>query len=167
MGLDNIPRLSDIALMQDRPGVRFGVAGAAFMARFRVMLEPLSLTPSRVMALAYIHEKPGCDQSSLADTMGFNRASAMLLIDKLAGLGYVERRPGSNRRTNAIFLTRQGEIAFAAAQDAEAELRQEVFGWLTPSQQADFFNIIDRVGQLSLAGLSEARAAQARSEKAA
>lgn len=140
-----LPDAFGLGPMRHRPGVRFSFAGTAFLNRYAALLEPLSLTPSRVLALAYINEHPGRDQSSLGRVMGINRASAMLLIDKLEGHAFVERRPGPDRRTNALFLRPEGQAAFQAALQVEIELHDTVFGWMGEEEEASFFAIIDEV----------------------
>lgn len=151
MRLESIPDLKRIAAAADAPGVRFGIAAATFMARFREMLVPLSLTPSRVLALTFLSENPGCDQTSLAGVMRVNRASAMLLVDKFEAIGYVERKAGADRRSNALFLTETGRTALRAAQKVEAFLNQEVFGSLKVDQIAAFLQIVDEIFERSTA----------------
>lgn len=140
-----LPEASGLGPMRHRPGVRFSFAGTAFLNHYAALLEPMSLTPSRVLALAYIDEHPGRDQSSLARVMGINRASAMLLIDKLEGHAFVERRPGPDRRTNALFLRPEGQAAFHAALQVEIKLHDTIFGWMGEEEEASFFAIIDEI----------------------
>jgi DNA-binding MarR family transcriptional regulator len=140
-----LPEAAALGPMRHRPGVRFSFAGTAFLNHYAALLESLSLTPSRVLALAYIDEHPGCPQSSLGRVMGINRASAMLLIDKLESHTFVERRPGPDRRTNALFLSPEGQVAFEAALQVEIELYDVVFGWMGEEKETSFFAIIDEI----------------------
>ena len=139
------PDVSRIGIMRDRPGVRYGLAGAAFLGRFSEALEPLSLTPIRVLALAYVMQHVGCDQSSLGGVLGMGRASAMLLVDKLEGLGYIERRPGADRRSNALVVTAAGETAFREALEMEQILSDEVFGWMSSDHLNNLLSDIDEM----------------------
>lgn len=139
------PDVSRIEVMRDRPGVRYGLAGAAFLGRFSEALESLSLSPIRVLALAYVMQHAGCDQSSLGGVLGIGRASAMLLVDKLEALGYVERRAGADRRSNALFVTDAGEAAFREALRIEQFLSDQVFGWMSARQLDDLLSTIDKI----------------------
>lgn len=133
--------------MRDRPAVRYGLAGSAFLNRFSDALESLWLTPIRVLAIAYVQENAGCDQSSLGEVLGIGRASAMLLVDKLEALDYVERRPGVDRRSNALFVTETGGMAFTKALEFEVALANEIFGWMNEEQYSSFFDLIDEISK--------------------
>jgi DNA-binding MarR family transcriptional regulator len=87
-----------------------------FMAGIRQGLAELGLSPGRATALAFVASHPGCDQMSLGRELGVNRASTMKTVDELVSRGLVERRPGRDRRTNALHATSCGGIAAEAVQ---------------------------------------------------
>jgi DNA-binding MarR family transcriptional regulator len=131
--------------MKDRLGLRFSFAGTAFLNRYADLLDPFNLTPGRVLALSFLHEHPGCGQSSLAHALEVNEASAMAMIDKLEALRLVERKAGRNRRTNALHLTETGEAAFDEALALEQVLTRRLLRWMKPSDLSTFMNQVDEV----------------------
>jgi DNA-binding MarR family transcriptional regulator len=131
--------------MKDRLGLRFSFAGTAFLNRYADLLDPFNLTPGRVLALSFLHEHPGCEQSSLARALEVNQASAMAIIDKLESLRLVERTAGRNRRTNALHLTEAGEAAFDEALALEQVLTRRLLRWMKPSDLSTFMNQVDEV----------------------
>ena len=68
----------------------------------------IGVRPARATALVYNNLHPGCDQTELARVLGINKASTMAAVDGLVALGAVERRPGRDRRSNALHLTDHG-----------------------------------------------------------
>src|SRR4051812_37462270 len=99
---DGFPDPASFGAVGRRSGMRLSSVHLAVMTLYSAALEVLGLTPSRVLALAYVIEHPGCDQSSLARALAVNRASAMALVDRMEALGYLQRFPGPDRRSNAL-----------------------------------------------------------------
>jgi DNA-binding MarR family transcriptional regulator len=131
--------------MRHRVGLRFSFAGSALLNRYGKLLERLTLTPGRVLALSYIHEHPGCDQRSLAANLSINEASAMSVINRLEADGFAQRREGRDKRTKALFTTERGEQAFAEALAIETKLTTHLFGWMAPEELAKFMAAVDEV----------------------
>jgi DNA-binding MarR family transcriptional regulator len=102
-------------VLGDRLGLRLHYADVRAMAGLAERLAPLGVTPARATAVVYIGLHEGCDQITLGRALGINRASTMKAVDELEALGAIERRPGRDRRTNALHLTESG-----------AALRQEI-----------------------------------------
>lgn len=74
----------------------------------REALAPFGISPAKLAALLIIRDNPGCDQSALGQALWVNRSSAMKLVNALADLELVERRPGRDLRTNALHITEGG-----------------------------------------------------------
>ena len=68
----------------------------------------IGVPPGRGTALVYVDLHPGCDQATLGRSLGINPAGTMAAVNALVGLGAVERRPGRDRRSNALHLTDKG-----------------------------------------------------------
>ena len=75
-------------------------------------------SPAKLTALILIRDNPGCDQTALGRALSINRSSAMKLVNILAERGLVERRPGRDLRTNALWLTAEGEAKVPVMVDA-------------------------------------------------
>lgn len=89
-------------------------------------LHPLHLTPSRMLGLAFLVHNSDADQATLGRTLGINRASAMLLVDKLQGAGYVAREPGADRRTHALVVTQEGRKAYRKGMLLERQIEHRL-----------------------------------------
>jgi MarR family transcriptional regulator, organic hydroperoxide resistance regulator len=73
-------------------------------------LKPTGLSIPQFDVLSTLTEQQGLSQSDLAQRLYVTKGNVSGLIDRLVEAGYVERRsaPG-DRRSNALFLTRDGE----------------------------------------------------------
>lgn len=140
-----VPDISELGRMKDQESVRLSIAGVALMRHVALLLEPLKLTPSRSLALDFIDAHPGADQISLGRAMGMNRGSTMVLIDHLESTGFVRRDPGPDRRSNALYLTREGESALESALRVNEEMFSTVFAGVKPSDWAPLRRMIDEV----------------------
>nr|WP_316655391.1 MarR family winged helix-turn-helix transcriptional regulator [uncultured Gellertiella sp.] len=67
------------------------------------------LRPAEFSLLMLLGSQPGIKQSDAAEILGIQRANFVALVDALQQRGLAERRkPDSDRRVQALFLTRQG-----------------------------------------------------------
>ena len=130
--------------MKDRLGLRFSFAGTAFLNRYADLLDPFNLTPGRVLALSYLHEHPGCGQSSWRTLSRSTRPSAMAMIDKLESLpGGAKGWPQPANQCAAF--TEAGEAAFDEALALEQVLTRRLLRWMKPSDLSTFINQVDEV----------------------
>ena len=145
--------------MRERFGLRFSFSGTAFLNRYSDLLDPISLTPGRVLALSFLHEHPGCEQTALARGLEINEASAMSMINKLESLRMVERKAGRNKRSNALHLTEKGQVAFDKALQLEEALSARLLGWMGKEGLATFMATVDevkrRAASLNLTDISD------------
>lgn len=143
---DSFPDPTAFGRLGRRTGVRLSCAHLALMSLYSAALEPLHLTPSRVLALGYVLENPGSDQSSLSRALAVNRASAMTLVDRLEELDYLRRAPGPDRRSNALHVTDKGAAALERAQQlGEEGFEKVLFGWMDDETRATFHRILDQM----------------------
>ena len=71
------------------------------------------LSPGRAGLLMLIEANPGVTQSRLAQAMALDRSTMVGVLDALESRGWLERRKGSDRRTNGLWLTRAGRVTLA------------------------------------------------------
>ncbi len=71
------------------------------------------LSPGRAGLLMLIEANPGLTQSRLAQAMALDRSTMVGVLDALEARGWVERRKGTDRRTNGLWLTRTGRVLLA------------------------------------------------------
>jgi len=107
-----------------------------FVRRFQVWifqdfvrtLAPFDIRPAQYSVLVVIDANAGLSQADLADTLGIERARLVRLLDDLEKRGFTRRTPSpSDRRSHALFLTREGQqklkriTALAAAHETRVE----------------------------------------------
>ena len=107
-----------------------------FVRRFQVWifqdfvrtLASFDIRPAQYSVLVVIEANAGLSQADLADTLGIERARLVRLLDDLEKRGFTRRLPSpSDRRSHALFLTREGQQklkrikALAAAHEARVE----------------------------------------------
>ena len=107
-----------------------------FVRRFQVWifqdfvrtLASFDIRPAQYSVLVVIEANAGLSQADLADTLGIERARLVRLLDELEERGFTRRMPSpSDRRSHALFLTREGQQklkrikALAAAHEARVE----------------------------------------------
>lgn len=105
----------------------------------------LGVPPARATALVFIDRHPGCDQTELGRVLGINRASTMAVVNGLVALGAAERRPGRNRRTNALHLTDYGKRMRDDIVQITADHERAIFGVLTGAERAELFRLLVKV----------------------
>lgn len=105
----------------------------------------LGVTPARATAISFIGLHEGCDQVALARALGINSASAMVAVNELVALGAVERRPGRDRRSNALRLTAAGAALRAELEDVFREHDASFFACLTPAELDAFQGTIRKL----------------------
>jgi len=101
--------IAAFGVLGERLGLQLHYADVRAMAGLGARLAPLGVTPARATAIVYIALNAGCDQVTLGRALGINRASTVKVVDELEALGVIVRRPGRDRRANALHLTDAGE----------------------------------------------------------
>lgn len=127
--------IAAFGVLGNRLGLQLHYADVRVMAGLGARLTPLGVTPARATAIVYIGLHPGCDQTTLGRALGVNRASTVKAVDELEALGAIERRPGRDRRTNALHLTAEGEALRGRIEQETAVHDQEAFAALTVEER--------------------------------
>jgi MarR family transcriptional regulator, temperature-dependent positive regulator of motility len=90
-------------------------------------------------ALDAISQQPDIDQSSLAATIGFDRATIGGVIDRLERKGLVQRIVSAqDRRARQLRLTPEGLRLLDAVRPVVEALQREILAPLSRSEQASF-----------------------------
>ena len=108
-------------------------------------LAEFGLTAARATGLVYIALHEGCDQTALGTALGINRASTVALVNALVSLGAIERRPGRDRRSNALWLTDTGRGLRAQSERLTSENDATVFGVLTDEERDTLRRLLRKV----------------------
>jgi DNA-binding MarR family transcriptional regulator len=105
---------------------------------------------STAAALNVIGFYEGCSNNALSRALKLSHTTTVRLIDKLAAQELVERRPGTDRRSVSLFLTRRGrEQARAVIRDRCVALGQIVD--VLSERQRDQF---DKLAEILLRSLT-------------
>ena len=115
-------------------------------------LSQIGVTPGRATALIFISLHEGCDQNALGRALGINRASTMATVNALVSIGAAERRPGRDRRSNALHLTEAGHRLCAEVEQVTADHDAEFFGVLSAEEKATLDMLIRKTRALNAPG---------------
>jgi DNA-binding MarR family transcriptional regulator len=87
-------------------------------------------------AVIVIKDQPGATAEWLGGVLGVSQPGAAHLIRRLIALGWVERRPGADARSRALYLTRAGRAAATRILTARRRALAEVLAALDDGQRA-------------------------------
>ena len=96
-------------------------------------------------ALATIGSSPGESIDLLSRTLKLSHSGTVRLIDRLEADGMVERKPGKEGRTVALFLTRAGKRAHAQVLERRRRAIEGVLAVLSPSERAELTRLVEKV----------------------
>lgn len=92
---------------------------------FNRRVQSLGLTQAQARAIAHLSRNEGINQAALAEILEIQPISLARLIDRLAGAGWVERRPDPrDRRAVQLHLTEKAGPILAEMWDLAAETRE-------------------------------------------
>jgi DNA-binding MarR family transcriptional regulator len=137
--------IAAFGVLGERLGLQLHYADVRVMTELGARLAPLGVTPARATAIVYIALNAGCDQVTLGRALGINRASTMKAVDELEALGAIERRPGRDRRTNALHLTAAGEILRGRIEQETLAHDRTAFAALTAAEKAELSRLLVKV----------------------
>jgi DNA-binding MarR family transcriptional regulator len=126
-------------------GYRLRLAQQAVFRDFAASVQGLS--PGRVGLLIYIEANPGVTQSRLAEAVGRDRSTMVGVLDQLEARALIERRRGSDRRTNGLWLTRGGRALLARAVKRIAEHEQRIATRLSAAERRQLLELLGRIAE--------------------
>lgn len=133
---------ADVGDIARRLGYQLRRVDMLSMGALQDRLSDIAVPPGRATALIFIARHPGCDQMELGHVLGINRASTMSAVNSLVDVGAVERRPGRDRRSNALHLTQYGHRLADEIVRVTAEHEQQFFGSLTVEERAELSRLL-------------------------
>ena len=145
------------------PGIRYGVLDSLMgyairraqirtYEHFMAALEPWGITPPRFAAMVIVSLNPGLKLTQLAKIMGIARSGAVILVDALEELGYMERQPApEDRRAFSLALTDKGQADLSKIADRVTEQDQAVVGTLDEGERQTLHRLL-----LKLCGIPDA-----------
>ncbi len=136
---------ADVGEIASRIGYQLRRVDMLSMEALHEDMARTGVPPGRATALVFIDRHPGCDQTELGRVLGINRASTMAAVNALVALGAVERRPGRDRRSNALHLTDEGRRLRDEIVELTAHHEAEIFHSLTTAERAELFRLLVKV----------------------
>jgi MarR family transcriptional regulator, negative regulator of the multidrug operon emrRAB len=155
-------------MADDRLANLLGVTALAAADRLRVAVEAdLGHGGTAPAVLVHLQVYPGESVEALRRVLAISQPATVRAVDRLAEEGLVERRPGPDRRTLALFLTRRGQRAArrvlarraASLRDLLAALDEDDKGRLLPLlEKLTSCLAVDRPGALNVCRMCDRRA---------
>lgn len=122
--------------MVDRIANLLGVVGLAVADRIersaRDILNHAGETPAALVVIGY---GLGPSNEGLRSILGLSHPGSVRLIDRLVADGLVERRQGSDRRSIALYLTKQGQERRETLLRERLNAIKPLFAGLTDAEQ--------------------------------
>ena len=126
-------------------GYRLRIAQQAVFRDFAASVHGLS--PGRVGLLITIDANPGITQSRLAESASRDRSTMVGVLDQLEARGLIERRRGSDRRTNGLWLTRAGRALLGRALRAIARHERRIAARLSAAERRHLLALLGKIGR--------------------
>lgn len=105
------------------------------------------MTPPRYAALEIVAENAQLKLTDLANMLGIARSGAVLLVDTLVEMGYMERLPSlTDKRAFALKMTTAGQATLKAIRTAVQAHEAHITAQLSPAERAKLLQLIERVG---------------------
>jgi len=124
-------------------GYRLRLAQQAVFRDFAASVQGLS--PGRVGLLITIDANPGITQSRLAEAAERDRSTMVGVLDQLQARGLIQRRRGSDRRTNSLWLTRNGRALLGRALRAIARHERRISARLSAAERRQLLELLGKI----------------------
>jgi len=139
----------------DRLAQLLGALSLAATDRFRSAVEgSLGRGGAHAGALVHLDAYPGESVQGLAGVLGVSQPAAVKIVDRLAGDGLVERRPGADHRTRALHLTARGYRAAAELMSCRVDELAGLLSVLEPVERDRLEPLLEKL----VAALADDRA---------
>lgn len=113
---------------------------------FSASVDNGKFSPPLFSVLSLVSENPGSSQAALADFLEVDRPAVLALVDRLEDRGLLTReRSKSDRRRQALFLTRKGESEYERlCQEVTAQDRR-LAQKLTAAQRRRLAELLEQI----------------------
>ena len=136
--------------LDDLLGYQLKRAQIILQRDFLETLAPIGLTQRQGATLWLIKENPTISQSELAAVLLMDRATMLVIIDKLSTRGLVTRqRSEVDRRRHELCLTEEGEALLAQAKELIRGHEQRFKNLFTKEELSTFFKFLDVIANQS------------------
>jgi DNA-binding MarR family transcriptional regulator len=127
---------------------------AVFMRRsvheFLVAMKDSGLSPSQLNTLMRLHYRGSCQVSGIGDELGVTPAAASQIVDRLVGMGLIERTEHpTDRRVRQVHLTPKGRALVARGVEARIGWVRQVAQRLQPRELHAIIDALERLTAVS------------------
>jgi MarR family transcriptional regulator, negative regulator of the multidrug operon emrRAB len=130
----------------DRLANLLGVTALAAADRLRAAVEAdLRHGGTAPAVLVHLQAYPGESIEALRRVLAISQPATVRAVDRLAAGGLVERRPGPDRRTLALFLTRRGQHAARRVLARRAASLRDVLASLDENEEARLLPLLEKL----------------------
>jgi DNA-binding MarR family transcriptional regulator len=135
-----------------RPGILPQLIGyrlrLAQQAVFRDFAEHVGgVSPGRAGILLLIEANPGVAQGRLAEAVHLDRSTMVGIVDSFEERGLIERRRGSDRRTNGLWLTRAGRALVVRLRQRIERHERRLAARLTEAERSQLLTLLGKLAQ--------------------
>jgi DNA-binding MarR family transcriptional regulator len=130
------------------PGAAFLIAqlGGHSARLWVARLAKEGLDAREVMLFRHVALNQGRSQREVASAIGLPASRIVSLVNRLEARGWLERRPGTtDRRTNALYLTRKGRTALARVMRLSTAHEAELTRALPASERDELIRLLGQV----------------------
>ncbi len=136
--------------LNDLLGYQLKRAQIILQRDFLETLAPIGLTQRQGATLWLIKENPAISQSELASVLLMDRATMLVIIDKLSTRGLVKRKRSEvDRRRHELCLTEEGEALLAQAKELIRGHEQRFKKLFTKEEMDSFFRFLAKIANQS------------------
>ncbi|AEI46288.1 MarR family winged helix-turn-helix transcriptional regulator [Paenibacillus mucilaginosus] len=104
--------------------------------RVHGLIQDYEVHPGQPPLLHHLAEQDGQRQSELADKLRVKPATLTVMINRMAKMGLLERRPDpQDQRISRVYLTDKGRLAHEAVREALREMEQVTMARISPEEK--------------------------------
>jgi DNA-binding MarR family transcriptional regulator len=129
-------------LLPELLGYQLRLAQVAVFRDFGRTVGPLGISPGRVGMLLLVEANPGIAQSRLAAAVNLDRSTMVPVLDALEATGWLERRPGPDRRTKGLWLTGSGKRFLARIKTRVREHEMRIAARLSEAERRELIRLL-------------------------
>ena len=134
-------------------GYRLRRAQSAVHRDYNIMFDELKLTQKQTGVLWLVNVNPGIAQGTIGAALGMDRATMMVLVDRLEGRGLIRRmRSARDARQRELFATPAGERMMKKVQDLTVRHERRLKTLFTSSELRLFEDLLQRLQGLASTG---------------
>ena len=136
----------DIGEIRNIVGFHIRLAHGAVYRHFTETFTNLDLTQKQVSVLWLVDDHPDIAQTDLAQRMRMDRATTMVIVNRLQSRGYLVRgKSPTDGRKQTLNLTKEGRKALSVAKAAIAEHESWLKSRFTAKETEQFIEMLSRI----------------------